>query len=100
MHIIVYIYLVATFGSIITAFPQIRQLWKMKNSEEFNILTWCAWGVAQVTTLVYSITIHSLPFILVNIGWVSYYAVILSLIFKYRNGGSKVLISEKVSANT
>ena len=99
MHIVAFIYLITTFGSIFTAFPQIKQLRKMKNSDEFNIFSWTAWSIGQVTALIYSITIHSIPFIIVNIGWVTYYVIIMSLIFKYRKGSNIVLVPEKVEVN-
>jgi uncharacterized protein with PQ loop repeat len=98
MHIIELIYLVTTFASVFTALPQLKQLWKMKNSDEFNLFSWVAWCLSQVTALFYSITIHSVPYLLVNIAWISFYVVMIGLILKYRRSTPAQLATEEVTS--
>jgi uncharacterized protein with PQ loop repeat len=86
MKFIELIYVGTTFASVIMAFPQLKQLWRLKNSDEFNLSTWVAWFVAQLSSLVYAIAIKSIPYLIVNFLWLSFYVTMIALIFKYRKG--------------
>lgn len=97
MKVIVYIYLATSLCSVATALPQVRQILVMKNSDEFNLLSWLAWSIAQITALVYSITIHSLPYVVVNLGWITFYLVMTVLIVKYRHPKVSELASESIT---
>jgi hypothetical protein len=79
---------------VLTALPQIRQLLVMKNSDEFNVLTWVAWLLAQLAALVYAVSIHSLPYLLVNIMWIGFYTTMIALIVKYRRQATTKLATE------
>jgi len=97
MRAVEIIYLVTTFISVFTALPQVKQLLAMKDSDEFNLFTWIAWCLAQVSALFYSISIHSMPYLMVNIAWIGFYIAMISLIIKYRSTTVK-LATEEVSA--
>jgi len=94
MRAIEIIYLVTTFASVFTALPQVKQLLAMKDSDEFNLFTWVAWFLAQVAALFYSLSIHSLPYFMVNIAWISFYIAMISLIIKYRGATAKLATEE------
>lgn len=89
MHTIELIYVTTTFVSIVTAFPQLKQLWLIKNSDEFNLLSWVAWLIAQLAALIYAISIASVPYLIVNLLWITFYAFMIGLIIKYRGNGKK-----------
>jgi uncharacterized protein with PQ loop repeat len=95
MRAVEIIYLVTTFISVFTALPQIKQLLAMKDSDEFNLFTWIAWCLAQVSALFYSISIHSTPYLMVNIAWIGFYIAMIGLIIKYR-GATAELATEEV----
>jgi uncharacterized protein with PQ loop repeat len=97
MHAVELIYLITTFTSVFTALPQLKQLWRMKNSDEFSLFSWVAWCLSQIAALFYSITIHSIPYLLVNIAWISFYLLMISLIIKFRNNTSTHLVTEEVN---
>lgn len=78
------LYLIMSAAAVVAMAPQIKQLLITKQSDELNLGTWVIWALNQCTALIYSITIHSVPFLLANIAWVSFYAVMLTLIIKYR----------------
>lgn len=84
MNTIESIYVLTTLISVITAIPQLRRLWTLKNSDEFNLLTWIAWLIAQLAALVYSISISSIPYLIVNILWISFYLAMIGLIIKFK----------------
>jgi hypothetical protein len=100
MHTIEIIYIGTTALSVLTALPQIKQLLVMKNADEFNLLTWVAWLLAQMAALVYAISIHSLPYLLVNVMWICFYVTMLALILKYRRHGISKLATEEVKAQS
>lgn len=85
MHTIAFIYVTASSLSVIAALPQLHQLWMMKDSSEFNLFSWVAWTAAQFTALAYAVSIASLPYLIVNILWVSFYMTMVALILKYRH---------------
>jgi uncharacterized protein with PQ loop repeat len=96
MNALEIIYLTTTSGSVLTALPQVRQLLVLKNSDELNAFSWAAWLVAQITALFYAISIASIPYVIVNIMWILFYATMLGLIIKYRPRGSRRLAPEEV----
>ncbi|HET7320414.1 MAG TPA: PQ-loop domain-containing transporter [Candidatus Saccharimonadales bacterium] len=95
MRIIVTLYLITTIASVVASAPQIRQLLRMKNSDEFNLYTYNSWFIAQIISLVYAVAIRSIPYILVNILWVGYYIVMITLIVRYRPHGAPVSVNEE-----
>lgn len=97
MNTIEFVYVSTTLISVFTAIPQLKRLWILKSSDEFNLYTWVAWLVAQLSALVYSVSISSVPYLIVNILWVSFYLVMIGLILKYRD--SKKLSYSKVKSN-
>ncbi|GAC1390424.1 MAG: hypothetical protein NVSMB46_00040 [Candidatus Saccharimonadales bacterium] len=90
------IYLITTTASVFTSFPQIRQIYKMKNSDEFSLFSWIAWFISQVAALIYSISIHSIPYLIVNIMWIAFYITMISLILKYLHNAVLTLAHESI----
>jgi uncharacterized protein with PQ loop repeat len=96
MNAIELIYVATTLASVLTAFPQLKQLWLMKNSDEFSLISWVAWLIAQLAALVYAASIGSIPYLIVNILWITFYVLMIGLIIKYRTGGKRELAYVKV----
>lgn len=84
MYIIETIYTLAAIIALAACFPQIRQIILTKRSEEFSAQTWLIWTFTQCMTLMYVIAIGNILMTVVNIAWVSFYAMMTYLIFRYR----------------
>lgn len=78
------VYLTAAVGSVLAMAPQIRQLWITKQSDELNLVTWIMWSITQCVALVYSLAIGAIPYFVVNVAWIIFYIVMITLIIKYR----------------
>lgn len=78
------IYLLSLIVSIGAMWPQIQQLLRTKQSDEFNLGTWVSWMGCQVIALVYGVSIRATAYVIVSIVWIAFYVVIISLIVKYR----------------
>lgn len=85
MNSIEFFYLSTTFVSVMASLPQIKQLWVMKNSDEFNLITWAAWLTSQFAALIYSISIGSVIYITINLIWFVFDLSMYILILKYRH---------------
>jgi uncharacterized protein with PQ loop repeat len=96
MHAIELIYVTTTLVSVLTALPQLKRLWVMKNSDEFSLVSWIAWLIAQLSALVYAISIGSVPYLIVNFLWIAFYALMIALIVKYRSGAKREAVYVKV----
>lgn len=83
MSLIEFLYSLSASIALIACIPQLRQLIATKRSEEFSLQTWVLWTATQSVTLVYTISIHNVLMITVNILWVSFYALMTYLIFHY-----------------
>lgn len=88
MHLIEITYLLASTASIVAMAPQVRRLLITKQSDELSLFTWLIWTVYQLISLIYSIAIHAIPFLVANVVWLTFYIVMVMLIIKYR---SKIL---------
>jgi uncharacterized protein with PQ loop repeat len=89
MRIIELIYITTTLISVLTALPQLKRLWTVKSSDEFSLSSWVAWLVAQITALVYALSIASVPYLIVNLLWITFYVLMIFLIIKYRDTSKK-----------
>lgn len=96
MRTIELIYVTSMMAAIVTAFPQLRRLWVVKNSDEFNLASWIAWLVAQVAALIYAISIASVPYVIVNLLWIVFYTFMVILIFKYRDSSKRELAYARI----
>ena len=67
----------------------------MRNADEFNLLTWVAWLLSQVTALFYSLALHSLAYLVVNVLWITFYATMIALIMKFRKGATTKLVLQE-----
>jgi len=79
------IYLTASLIAIVAVVPQIKKLLVTKQSDELSLGTWTAWTACQGVALLYAISIHAVAYIVVNILWIVFYAVMVFLIIRYRN---------------
>lgn len=85
MHFIETIYLLASTASVLAMAPQVRRLLITKQSDELSLFTWSIWTAYQFISLIYSVTIHAVPFLIANIVWLTFYVVMVALIIKYRS---------------
>jgi uncharacterized protein with PQ loop repeat len=99
MYTIEFIYVTTTLLSVLTAFPQLKQLWSIKNSDEFNLFSWVAWLIAQLAALVYAISIASVPYLIVNILWITFYVLMIGLIVKYRGNRRVAYVRVEAAEN-
>lgn len=84
MQIISIIYLIGALVAISASIPQVIRLFRTKHSGEFQLSTWVIWTGTQATSLLYVISIGNILMIGTNIAWVSFYAVMSYLIYRYR----------------
>lgn len=99
MYIIEALYLFATVISVVAMAPQIKQLLKTKQSEEFSLTTWSIWAVYQIIALSYAVTLGSLPFMLTNLAWIAFYTAMLTLIVRYRKNTPQPALQEVEEVN-
>lgn len=83
MHIIETLYILGAVVAIVAAYPQLRQLLKLRASDEFNVATWATWLVTQCITFVYVASLGNKLMMLVNIGWIAFYFTMTVLIIYY-----------------
>lgn len=83
MNLIETLYITGAIVAIIATYPQLRQLIKMRASDEFSIATWATWLCTQMVSLVYVVSLGNRLMILVNIAWVTFYFVMTVLILYY-----------------
>lgn len=76
--------LISGFAAVIASIPQLIQLIRIKESDEFNLTTYFIWITYQLISIFYTASIHAYVYTAINILWVLYYIVIIALIVKYR----------------
>lgn len=92
-----FIYLLASSAAIIAMAPQVKQLILTRRSNELSLPSWCIWCISQMTAVAYGISLHAVPYIVINGIWLAYYLVMVFLIIKYRRQ-PRELIPETESA--
>lgn len=83
MHIIESLYLIGAVIAILASYPQLRQLIKLRASDEFNVSTWATWLVTQCFTLLYVSSLGNVLMMMVSIGWIGFYLAMTVLIVYY-----------------
>ena len=78
------LYACSTTIAVLASFPQIRQLLITKRSEELNLATWSLWLCTQFISFTYATSIQNHLLMVVNVVWITFYAVMLALIAYYR----------------
>ncbi len=99
MHIIETLYLLASFVSILAMAPQIKQLFVTKRSDELSLTTWLVWSSYQCIALAYAIALHLVIYSIVNVSWVLFYGVMITMIIRYRKNtlpANTVAVQENV----
>jgi lipid-A-disaccharide synthase-like uncharacterized protein len=91
MNIIFIIYLLATTASIAAGAPQLKRLVATKRSDEFSLVTWVIWLLAQVVQLIYALSVSDRLYAIVCILWLTFYIFIVSLIIKYRHTAPAIM---------
>lgn len=99
MHAIEIFYLSASALSVVAMGPQIRQMLISKNTEGLSLITWTVWMSTQVIAMIYSLSINAWPFFLVSTAWCLFYAVMVTLIVKYRREAKQSLLEEDETIN-
>lgn len=84
MHPFELLYIMSTTVSLIASVPQARQLIITKRSDELSATTWGMWVCTQCVSLFYAISIAQTVLILANIGWLTFYSIMVVLILYYR----------------
>lgn len=84
------LYYAAGLFALLVSIPSIVRLVQTRCSDEFSITSWVGWLGYQLVALVYSIQIQAQAYIVINIVWISFYIVMLALIFKYRKPVKKI----------
>lgn len=98
MQSIEIIYLCASSVAIFAMIPQIQQLVKVKRSDALSLSTWSTWAVCQVVSLLYSVSIGAIPLFIANVVWVSFYTIMVVLIFRYRTKPIKLEYTPEMEA--
>jgi uncharacterized protein with PQ loop repeat len=78
-------YLIGTAAAVMAGVPQLRKLLITKRADEFSISTWIIWLSSQVTALAYGWSTGDLLYAGVSLLWLTFYAAMVILIFKYRS---------------
>ena len=78
------LYMISTSVSLLSSIPQARQLVVTKRSDELSLTTWIVWLGTQLVSFMYAISIAQTALIFANIGWITFYAVMVGLILYYR----------------
>lgn len=89
------LYTIASIVGIAAGVPQLRKLIATKQSDEFSLATWLTWGGVQCISLLYALEIKATLYAVICVVWIVFYAVIISLIVKYRPS-QPVLVSDTV----
>ncbi len=85
MKFIYLIYMLAATAAVCAGAPQLRKLVLTRQADGFSLPTWVIWLVAQVVSLVYAIAVNDRLYAVVSSIWVAFYAVMVTLIIKYRS---------------
>lgn len=78
------LYVMSTTVSLVSSIPQARQLVVTRRSDELSLPTWVAWLGTQMISFLYAVSISQGALIFANIGWITFYAVMVGLIIYYR----------------
>ncbi len=83
---------IGTFGSVISVagnLPMLVHLLKTKDSTGQSVLAWSVWEFANLLLLIYAIHINDIVFSLLQVAWVVFCGVIISLVIKYKRLNTK-----------
>ncbi len=78
------LYIAMQVCAIILAWPQIRKLYLAKQSSELSLTTWVTWLMSSLVTMAYASTTGQFIWLCANIGWATFYVVMVILIIRYR----------------
>lgn len=77
-------YLISSLIAVGAMIPQVKRLVISKQSDELSLGTWATWGCCQLVSFLYALSLHVTAYIIVNIAWIAFYAVMVTLIVRYR----------------
>lgn len=100
MNIYEIMYTCSSTIAVLASIPQVRQIIVTKLAEELSLLTWSLWFCTQTISLVYAISIRNSLLMMVNLIWISFYALMICLIVYYRKypGGMKRRVVNELAA--
>lgn len=78
------VYLLTSLVGVMAMVPQVRRLVTTKQSDQFSLTTWIVWGMCQVSSFAYATSINATAYMIVGSAWITFYAVMIFLIIKYR----------------
>lgn len=95
MNFIKILYLITTMISVLAMLPQIKKLHQTKKTDQFSVTTWSIWTFSGFISLLYSISLKSVPFLIAEISWFIFYLIMISMIiyYKYKDDIPKLSIS-------
>lgn len=85
MVTIEFAYLLSSSIAVLAMAPQVKKLITAGRSDELSLISWLVWTGGQVVGLVYSISVHLMPFIIIGSIWVAYYVAMVCLIIWFRH---------------
>lgn len=102
MLVIEPIYIIFVTLSIIACAPQLLQLVKVKQSNEFELRTWIIWFIAQVISTIYLLSLQTYLVALFSTAWMIFYAAMVWLIlyYRYKPGGQTVPVKVTVDSDS
>ena len=78
------VYLTSSSIAVLAMIPQVRRLLITKESDELSLGTWATWGCCQLVSLMYAVSLNARAYIIVNVAWITFYALMVMLIVRYR----------------
>jgi hypothetical protein len=86
--------MIGTSAAICAGIPQLRKLILAKQADEFSISTWLIWLFSQTAALAYALSMNDILYAIVSAFWLTFYAAMVILIFKYRTPSDDLLAEE------
>ena len=84
MKFIEILYLLSSMCALSACIPQLMQLFRTKQAEDFNLATWGLWAMTHTMSLIYMMSIKNMVLIIITAGWLGFYVLMASLIVLYR----------------
>ena len=78
------LYISVQLISLVFSWPQLRQLFVMKDSDELSLTTWATWTMAQSVTLLYAAVSQQILWLVMSVAWLVFDIAMVALIIKYR----------------
>lgn len=77
------LFIMSSLTAVSAGIPQMVKLVKTKTSDGFNLATWMMWIGTQSVSALYSFSIGDPLLMTINFCWISFYAIMTTLIIRY-----------------